>query len=333
MKILITGCSGYVGRAALAQLQAQGHEIRAIDLTDPEVPGIDFRTADLMDAKSLDAHCEGMDAILHLAGIPNPALPATDLFALNCAGTFNVYHAAANTGIARVVVASSIHAIGYFFGPKSFELSHLPVPEDHPKFTTDSYSFSKQITEEIGDYFWRRDGITSANLRFGAGWHNPQLTREEEISAYVAAKSRAEFLATLPSAEAAGLIQKAQTTFDQLRADRAFEGKTSYVKALADPDLKLMWMKHTFFSFVDLADACQAMELGLTADYQGSHPLFVVHETNILNQDAAQLARLFYPSVSAENALSGAQSFLSGQRATAVIGFTATTHPDRLLTP
>ncbi|MDA9846145.1 NAD-dependent epimerase/dehydratase family protein, partial [bacterium] len=40
MKILITGCSGFVGRAALAHLKSQGHEIRAIDLTDPQVPGI-----------------------------------------------------------------------------------------------------------------------------------------------------------------------------------------------------------------------------------------------------------------------------------------------------
>ncbi|MDB4474620.1 hypothetical protein N9023_06390, partial [Opitutaceae bacterium] len=223
--------------------------------------------------------------------------------------------------------------IGFFFGPKPFELSHLPVQEDHPKFTTDSYSFSKQITEEVGDYFWRRDGISSANLRFGAGWHNPQLTREEEITAYVAAKERALYLATLPPEESAALIAKAQTTFDQFRTERAFEGKTSYVKALADPDLKLMWMKHTFFSYVDLADACQAMELGLTADYQGSHPLSVVHETNILNQDAAELARLFYPNVANEHTWAGAQGFLSGERASEVIGFKASIHPDQLLQP
>ena len=333
MKILITGCSGFVGRAALAHLQSQGHEIRAIDLTDPQVPGIDFRTADLMDAPSLNAHCEGVEAILHLAGIPGPALPATDLFALNCAGTFNVYNAAANTGISRVVVASSIHAIGYFFGTKPFELSRLPVREDHPKFTTDSYSFSKQITEEVGDYFWRRDGISNANLRFGAGWHNPQLTREAEISAYVAAKERATHLATLPPDESAALIAKAQTTFDQFRTDRAFEGKTSYVKALADPDLKLMWMKHTFFSYVDLADACEAMECGLTATFEGSHPLSVVHENNILNQDAAELARLFFPALANDHNWSGAEGFLSGQRASEVIGFKASTHPDRLLEP
>ena len=333
MKILITGCAGFVGRAVLAHLQPLGFEVRGIDLTDPGIPGLDFRTANLLEADSLLPHCEGVDAILHLAGIPGPALPATDLFSLNCAGTFNLFNAAAATGVKRVVVASSIHAIGYFFGPKAFELSHLPVEEDHPKFTTDSYSFTKQITEDIADYFWRRDGISSSCMRFGAGWHNPQLTREAEIGAYVAAQDRATYLATLPTQESAEILAKAQAEFDQLRADRAFEGKTSYVKVLSDPDLKLMWMKHTYFSYVDLNDACQAMELGLSANYEGSHPLFVVHENNILNQDAATLARLFYPTVADQGKLEHNQSFLSGDKAATVMGFRATTPPDQLLVP
>jgi len=333
MKILITGCSGYVGKATLPYLLSRNFDIRAIDLTDPEIPGVDFRKADLMDARSLDQHCEGMDVILHLAGIPTPAKFATDLFALNCAGTFNIFNAAAATGVSRVVVASSINAIGYFYGPRAFELSYLPVDEDHPKFTSDSYSFSKQITEDIGDYFWRRDGISSASLRFGAGWHNPILTREAEIASYHAAKERATYLASLPPAESAPLIANAQTEFDRLRADRAFEGKTSYVNALSDPDLKLMWMKHTYFSYVDLGDACEAMALGLSARYEGSHPLFVVHRNNILNQDAATLARLFYPALANESALRDHQSFLNGARAEAVLGFKASTNPDRLLTP
>jgi len=192
-------------------------------------------------------------------------------------------------------------------------------------------SFTKQITEDIADYFWRRDGISSSSLRFGAGWHNPQLTREAEVAAYVAAKERATYLAALPPAESAALITAAQYEFDQLRADRAFEGKTSYATALSNPDLKLMWMKHTYFSFLDLGDACQAMELGLSGDYEGSHPLFVVHENNILNQNAVTLARLFYPTLADQSKLVSNQSFLSGDKAAAVLGFQATTPPDQLL--
>ncbi len=74
------------------------------------------------------------------------------------------------TGCAgRVGVASSINAIGYFFGTVPFELDYLPVDADHPRSTSDACSFSKQITEDIGAYFARREGIHNTCLRFGAG--------------------------------------------------------------------------------------------------------------------------------------------------------------------
>lgn len=329
--LLVTGCSGYVGRAVVDHLLGQNFRVRGLDLAAPTQPEVDFRSIDLLNADSLVEHCEGVDAILHLAGLPNPQFPADKVFALNSTGTFNIYHAAEAAGVDRVVLASSIHAIGYFFGPKPFALSKLPVGEDHPKFTTDSYSFSKQIAEDIGDYFWRRSGISSASLRFGAGWHNPRLTRQEEISAFVAAKNRLEELINMPAAEAAAAIAKAQATFDELRSERAFEGKVAYVKALAEPDLKLIWMRHTFFSFVDLQDACRAMELALTAEFAGSHPLNVVSPTNILNTAASTLARLYYPELAADHNLTENQSLLSGEQAEAVIGFRAETHPDSLL--
>ena len=44
-------------------------------------------------------------------------------------------------------------------------VEYFPIDEQHPTFTTDSYSFSKQVMEEIGAYFWRREGISSVLLR------------------------------------------------------------------------------------------------------------------------------------------------------------------------
>ena len=44
----------------------------------------------------------------------------------------------------------------------------FPIDEDHPTYTTDPYSFSKQVIEDIGAYFWRREGISSVFLRFPA---------------------------------------------------------------------------------------------------------------------------------------------------------------------
>lgn len=327
MKILVTGCSGYVGRAAVAFLLAHDHEIRGVDLVNPGISEIEFQSVDLFDVDALRQSCVGMEAILHLAGIPGPSVPAEKVFTLNCAGTFNVYTAAAACDIRRVVVASSIHAIGYFFGIKPFELSYLPVDENHPKSPTDSYSFSKQITEDIGDYFWRRNSISSASLRFGAGWHNPHLTRREETDTFRRAQAHLDHLASLPTSEALASIAQSQVEFDALRSSGVFEGAVPHSQSLNSPELRLIWMRHTMFSYVDLGDACEAMALGLTQPYEGSHPLFVVNSKNILTFDAAKLAQLFYPTVKLNSPLQGCQSFLNWKNAEAIIGFRAKTPP------
>jgi nucleoside-diphosphate-sugar epimerase len=331
MKILVTGCSGYVGRAAVAHLLADGHEIRGVDLVDPGINEIEFQSVDLFEVDALRKSFVGMDAILHLAGIPSPSVAAEKVFALNCSGTFNVYAAAAACDIHRVVVASSIHAIGYFFGLKPFELSHLPVDEAHPKFTTDSYSFSKQIAEDIGDYFWRRNEISSVSLRFGAGWHSPHLTRREEIDTLLLARAHLDDLTALPIDEAIRSIAKSQTKFDALRTSGVFEASLSHPRSLNTAELRLIWMRHTMFSYVDLGDACEAMALGLTHAYAGSHPLFVVNSENILGFDAAKLAQLFYPAVKLNSPIQGTQSFLNGKNAEAILGFRAKTPPSQLL--
>jgi nucleoside-diphosphate-sugar epimerase len=42
------------------------------------------------------------------------------------------------------------------------------IDEEHPLYTTDPNSFSKQMIEEFGGYFWRRAGVSSVFLRFPA---------------------------------------------------------------------------------------------------------------------------------------------------------------------
>ncbi len=57
-----------------------------------------------------------------------------------------------------MVTASSINALGFNFGIKSFPIQYFPLDEAHPSFTTDAYSFSKQIIEEVAAYYWRQGG-------------------------------------------------------------------------------------------------------------------------------------------------------------------------------
>ena len=130
------------------------------------IEGAQYKQCDIVDFDCLTENVKGMEGIVHLAAIPNPGQgTGQDIFHVNCTGTFNVYRAAANAGIHRIVSASSINALGYNFGIKRFQLSYFPMDEEHASFTTDPYSFSKQVMEEIGAYFWRREGVSSVFLR------------------------------------------------------------------------------------------------------------------------------------------------------------------------
>ena len=73
MKVCVTGASGKVGRAAVIDLRAHGHEVLAVDrvpVLDPASPtemGVDLRDA----GQTLEA-LRGCDAVVHMANIPAP---------------------------------------------------------------------------------------------------------------------------------------------------------------------------------------------------------------------------------------------------------------------
>ena len=145
MNVLVTGGTGTVGRRCVARLVRAGHSVRVI--------GLDENL--------------GIDGVVHLAAIPNPA-GGTAIFHINCTDTFNVYQAAAEEGMKRVVSASSINALGFNFGVKAFQLYYFPIDEKYPQQTTDAYSLSKKILEGTTEYFSWRDGISGVCLSLPA---------------------------------------------------------------------------------------------------------------------------------------------------------------------
>jgi UDP-glucose 4-epimerase len=189
MNILVTGGIGRIGRFTVAHLLDQGHQVRILDreaeadiASDVQnfIQGADYHQVDITDYANLRPHFEGMEAIVHLAAIPFPR-PGMDaeIFDINCAGTFNIYQAAAEAGIRRVVSASSINALGDKFGIRPTPLHYFPIDEDHPTWTSDVYSFSKQIVEETAAYFWRREAISGVCMRFPWVFDPAQMPAEE----------------------------------------------------------------------------------------------------------------------------------------------------------
>jgi len=170
MNVLLTGGTGSVGQPVCDELIRRGHEVTVIGRRpEMDVGEARYESVDITDWDATLRALEGYDRVIHLAAIPSPHDDNdVPMFDINCRGTYHIFQACAKQGIAKVAQASSINYLGSRFGIKKVPLHYFPLDEEHPNFVTDPYSFSKQITEEIGQYAWDRYGISSVSIRIPA---------------------------------------------------------------------------------------------------------------------------------------------------------------------
>jgi uronate dehydrogenase len=75
--VLITGGAGRIGRTLRAGLAAPDRPLRLLDLGEQEPPGpgepVEVVRADLGDRDAVRRACAGVDAVVHLGGIPTEA--------------------------------------------------------------------------------------------------------------------------------------------------------------------------------------------------------------------------------------------------------------------
>ncbi|MDD7928507.1 NAD-dependent epimerase/dehydratase family protein [Microbacterium thalli] len=192
-RILVTGADGEIGRAVSESLVAAGHRVTALSLAIAADHPADRRI--IGDATSRDDVAEAMrevDAVAHFAAIPHPSLGTPyDVFRVNTAATFNVLTRAAETGVRRAVIASSINAIGYPNNPHDTFPPSFPLDAATPPDIADAYSLSKLADEATARYAHRRYGIDVVALRFPlVKW--PHVLREvaDEVRADPARMAR-----------------------------------------------------------------------------------------------------------------------------------------------
>jgi nucleoside-diphosphate-sugar epimerase len=184
--------------------------------------------------------------------------------------------------------------------------------------------------EEIGAYYWRREGISSVLLRLPgvyelhAGrmerWHGFRDRFRNAFSEFV----------TLPQEEQRARIERAVQKYDSTRADRAgynpdLDMRARWRALRDDPDLGLLFGgfgRSNFWASIDARDAAQAFEKGLTADYTGSHPLFVNDSENAAGFASELLVQTFFPDVTGRtHPLQGQETLVSIDRARALLGY------------
>jgi len=90
---------------------------------------------------------------------------------------------------------------------------------------------------------------------------------------------------------------------------------------LNDP-LPLISFGYTdFWAMIHDEDSAQALEKGITAEYSGSHPLFVAGAVNTAHLEAETLARIFYPDTVRKRRLAGCEPLVSFDKARQLIGY------------
>lgn len=167
MKNLITGAGGNLGRALVPALLEAGHEVRLMDFRALDTKH-EFVQGDVRNFADVQRAVKGVDAIVHAAalhGIHLGKWTPQDFWAINVTGTFNVFEAAREASVKRVVLCSTMGVYGGSGGPTKEAWG--VVTEDLPCQPGDIYGMSKWLCEDMARFYSRRHGITTIALRLG----------------------------------------------------------------------------------------------------------------------------------------------------------------------
>ncbi|MDA9796405.1 NAD(P)-dependent oxidoreductase [Aquiluna sp.] len=170
--VLVTGGSGKLGKFVVRHLMESGWNVTSID----RVPHPDSRVwstiVDLLDSGSVmdlmtganERHSK-LDAVVHLAAIPAPGLQSDKAtINNNLNSTLNVFMAARNAGIKKVVFASSETVLGLPFDTPP---PYVPVDEEYEPRPESFYSLSKVLEERLAKELCRWDHeLSMVGLRF-----------------------------------------------------------------------------------------------------------------------------------------------------------------------
>jgi NADH dehydrogenase len=113
--ILVTGGTGFVGRALVRQLVLNGQEVRTLIRPSPRTPSlprgvpVEVAVTSLSDERGLRAALRGVDVIYHLAGAEHEGARA-NILETDARGTFNLVQAAAEMRVRRFFYVSHLGA-------------------------------------------------------------------------------------------------------------------------------------------------------------------------------------------------------------------------------
>jgi uronate dehydrogenase len=170
-RVLITGAAGHIGTVLRQGLRGRYDLLRLSDIAPlgNAAPGEEVVQADIQDFAATRRSMEGIDAVVHLGGV----IVETDwekIMPVNIAGAYNVFEAARQQGVKRVVFASSNHAVGFYRRSQRIDDTAQPRPDTR-------YGLSKAFGESLGHLYADKHAIGVACLRIGTCRERPTELR------------------------------------------------------------------------------------------------------------------------------------------------------------
>lgn len=168
-KYLVTGGAGFIGSHIVRRLVARGDQVSVVDnfLTGSRdalsdlVDSIELVEGDIRDAELVRSMMKGVDYCLHQAALPSVPRSVEDPATsneINVNGTLNVFLAAKEAGVKRVVYASSSSVYG--------DSPTLPKHEEMPPHPLSPYAITKLVGELYANAFHSLFGAPIVSLRY-----------------------------------------------------------------------------------------------------------------------------------------------------------------------
>lgn len=163
MKILVTGGTGFTGKALVKRLLDMGHEVVALDYKEGHKTqelrdwGARVILGSVTDKDVVRRAVQGVEVVHHVAAaFREMNVPDSFYYDVNVGGTSNVLEAAFDEGVRKVIYCSTCGVHG--------NVDHPPAGEDAPIKPADYYQRTKFEAEPIVREFHDR-GLKTVTLR------------------------------------------------------------------------------------------------------------------------------------------------------------------------
>jgi UDP-glucose 4-epimerase len=168
--VLVTGGAGFIGMHVVPMLLEQGYQVRIFDnmfrgdrdkVAELVAGGnVELIDQDVRYGGSVHAAMKGCESVIHLAAVSinKSVADPHESIDINMVGNHNVFNAAAEHGVRRLVFASSASVYG--------DPQKLPMHEDDELSPLTPYCISKRAGEDLLGFYQRTKGLSWIALRF-----------------------------------------------------------------------------------------------------------------------------------------------------------------------